>query len=296
MRFALASSLALCISIGMSCAFAADSPPGSHRFEVTPLNSPVRADNANFKLKLPEGMTADRASYRIEVVQTSPKLTSNIPSGQIEVQFKSEPQGVTASIPVGEIAPGKFIAHFKIKPSKEWWSRIREFLKIADSDNKSDPGELHGQASFEIDASLEVPDPGKAGKLTLEGIDSDQDGVRDDVQRWINTAFSDSEKTRRALKQYAKQKQVDIISAPNPERSISISRQLFDTTNCLQYVFQGLGFYEVLKKLNAKVTNTAARLKADNKADANFHGQYYRLPRRQNLKDFCNFDVDSLEN
>jgi hypothetical protein len=29
------------------------------------------------------------------------------------------------------------------------------------------------------------PDPGEAGKQTLEGIDSDNDGVHDDVQRWI---------------------------------------------------------------------------------------------------------------
>jgi hypothetical protein len=29
------------------------------------------------------------------------------------------------------------------------------------------------------------PDPGQAGKLTIDGIDVDKDGVRDDVQRWI---------------------------------------------------------------------------------------------------------------
>jgi hypothetical protein len=29
------------------------------------------------------------------------------------------------------------------------------------------------------------PDPGAAGKETIEGIDSDGDGVRDDIQRWI---------------------------------------------------------------------------------------------------------------
>jgi hypothetical protein len=29
------------------------------------------------------------------------------------------------------------------------------------------------------------PDPGEAGKATIDGIDADKDGVRDDVQRWI---------------------------------------------------------------------------------------------------------------
>lgn len=294
MRFALASSFALAISLATNAPFAAEPPSASHRIEVSPLNSPVKSDNAIFKLNIPEGMTADRASYRVEIVQSSPNLKSNIPSGQTEIQLKSGPKGMTASIPVGEIAPGKFVAHFKVKPSKEWWTRVKEFLKITDT--KSDSGELHGQASFEIDASLEVPDPGKAGKLTLEGIDSDQDGVRDDVQRWINTAFSESEKTRSALKQYAKHKQSEFINVANRERSITISRRLLDTANCLQYVFQGLGYYEILKKLIAKMANTEARMKADNKADANFHGQVYRLPEREEFKSFCDFDIDSLQN
>jgi len=48
------------------------------------------------------------------------------------------------------------------------------------------------------------PDPGEAGKVTLEGIDSDGDGVRDDVQRYIALTYPDSEKTRLALTQHAK--------------------------------------------------------------------------------------------
>jgi hypothetical protein len=45
------------------------------------------------------------------------------------------------------------------------------------------------------------PDPGEAGKATIEGIDSDQDGLRDDIQRYIALTYPDSEKTREALRQ-----------------------------------------------------------------------------------------------
>jgi len=48
------------------------------------------------------------------------------------------------------------------------------------------------------------PDPGAAGKLTLSGIDSDNDGVRDDVQRWIVMTYPNSQKTRAALTQRTK--------------------------------------------------------------------------------------------
>ncbi|MBI3534371.1 MAG: hypothetical protein HY072_02640, partial [Deltaproteobacteria bacterium] len=49
-----------------------------------------------------------------------------------------------------------------------------------------------------------VPDPEKNGKKTIEGIDSDHDGLRDDVQRWIYARYPKDEKKRKALRQLAK--------------------------------------------------------------------------------------------
>jgi len=40
------------------------------------------------------------------------------------------------------------------------------------------------------------PDPGKAGKETLLGIDADKDGVRDDIQRYIYFTYPDDKKLR----------------------------------------------------------------------------------------------------
>lgn len=48
------------------------------------------------------------------------------------------------------------------------------------------------------------PDPGEAGKKTIEGIDSDHDGVRDDVQRWIYAYFPNDTKKQMALRQMAR--------------------------------------------------------------------------------------------
>ena len=38
------------------------------------------------------------------------------------------------------------------------------------------------------------PDPGEAGKQTLAGIDSDGDGVRDDIQRYLALTITDSQR------------------------------------------------------------------------------------------------------
>lgn len=60
------------------------------------------------------------------------------------------------------------------------------------------------------------PDPGAAGMATLEGIDSDGDGVRDDVQRWIAMAYPNSQKVRAALTQAALTMQTFLMSANSP--------------------------------------------------------------------------------
>ncbi len=47
-------------------------------------------------------------------------------------------------------------------------------------------------------------DPGEAGKKTIEGIDRDADGVRDDLQVWIQAEFKDSREIQLAVREMAK--------------------------------------------------------------------------------------------
>ena len=49
------------------------------------------------------------------------------------------------------------------------------------------------------------PDPGEEGKKTLLGIDTDGDGVRDDIQRYIYFTYPDDKKLRLGLTFYAKE-------------------------------------------------------------------------------------------
>ena len=44
-----------------------------------------------------------------------------------------------------------------------------------------------------LDATL-PPDRGQSGTVTLQGVDSDGDGVRDDLQRYVSLASSGSPK------------------------------------------------------------------------------------------------------
>ena len=75
--------------------------------------------------------------------------------------------------------------------------------------------ELQGQvypgvkASFLVDGhwpdKAGLPkDPGGAADATPLGVDSNNNGVRDDIERYIHYTFTDSEKTRLALSDLAK--------------------------------------------------------------------------------------------
>ena len=86
---------------------------------------------------------------------------------------------------------------------------------------------------FNINATVHhglPPNPGEEGKLTIEGIDSDNDGVRDDVQIAITIKYpSNNDETKSALTQLAKALQKGFIKQSND------NPQLLDDVFCSHY-------------------------------------------------------------
>ena len=66
-----------------------------------------------------------------------------------------------------------------------------------------------------VESSELPPDPGEEGKADVAGIDSDNDGVRDDVERYIAYKYPDNPLTRKALYQYSKYEQLNLINSHN---------------------------------------------------------------------------------
>jgi len=104
------------------------------------------------------------------------------------------------------------------------------------------------------------PDPGEKGKKTIEGIDSDHDGVRDDVQRWIYAFVSKDQKKQMALRQIARSYQDflrnDFELEARKANDILISKSI----QCSEEVFTDElhGYTEDLY-IRAKVLNTYNR-------------------------------------
>jgi len=137
-------------------------------------------------------------------------------------------------------------------------------------------------------------DLGDKGKETLVGMDVDQDGVRDDVQRWIALNYQWSEKTRAALRQNAKIMQEFLLYADNPDMAYKTSLISGRAGSCLAYVNED--FYDISSELKAKLLNTYKRSKAYLQADRHLSGKMYKsLPYKQR-KQGCNFDPDTMPN
>lgn len=100
------------------------------------------------------------------------------------------------------------------------------------------------------------PDPGEAGKQTLAGVDSDADGIRDDIQRFIALSASNDQQ-RMAMTKYARAMQEDII-APTDETPNARAGAI----RCLIFVFGPSGAESQSARLLSKMLNTDGRIVA----------------------------------
>ncbi len=136
------------------------------------------------------------------------------------------------------------------------------------------------------------PDPGEEGKQTLEGIDADGDGVRDDVQRAIYRLEPRDERKRRAMLQYARGLQRKMLS----RESIDAYNRAIDESvrnySCLQQTFEDDNDEDAVIKVELLIEllfyNTRERVLAIFEADASVPSGLYYLEPRDRRSD-CNF-------
>jgi len=104
--------------------------------------------------------------------------------------------------------------------------------------HKFDPDSLVWDVQYELvnDDGL-PPDPGEEGLLTIEGIDSDNDGVRDDVQIAIAKRYPSNENAKLALTQFAKSLQRAFIAEKNnnQQQLNAVFSEIIAASNCITF-------------------------------------------------------------
>ena len=137
------------------------------------------------------------------------------------------------------------------------------------------------------------PDPGEAGKQTLLGIDSDSDGVRDDIQRYIYFAYPDNEKVRIALSHIAIEYQKLLLQPDNREAASMHANKMARHGECLFYIM-GEKSGDARAALKAEIMNTEERILEYITYNESLAGTVISGAPMKEWKNSCAFNVDAV--
>ncbi len=140
------------------------------------------------------------------------------------------------------------------------------------SKDTDDADILHIDRTFIFPSGF-PPDPGDAGKKTLQGIDSDHDGVRDDLQRWIYARYPKDEQKRKALSQMAVAYQEHMKKDLDETELMAVVDRSEKSIVCLYQTFNGVRADVECGYVKAKAFNTAERTKQFLRFDARLDGR-----------------------
>jgi|GEM_PF-1489543 len=134
------------------------------------------------------------------------------------------------------------------------------------------------------------PDPGPAGRQTLPGIDSDHNGVRDDLQRLIHLTYPGATSTIAALEQTAKTMQSALLDAGSHGPAVDHATQMVRNFECLAAIRPG-DAEVVSKRLLAATLNTEERGLAYLRYNDQLGGEAFPLKDSSEWRTSCGFPV-----
>lgn len=242
--------------------------------DVIPLNSPVKESTAKFLLKVPTGFEIDEIRYKVK--NASRLFEKDKPYEKIDLI--NGPQGKELHVAVSKLPPGFYQLFVKVKDKKNKEYEFKNKYK--------------DHAMFVIDSSLQMPMPNeRENNKTIGGVDSDGDGIRDDIQSWIDERYSSLPNVKLALRQIAIGKQFELLSVDNKEQSIIASRKILNNSICLTVIVGIDAKGKIEDELYSKILNTKERHQANTKSNVNFSGQIFELPQREVRSSLCDFNI-----
>ncbi len=109
---------------------------------------------------------------------------------------------------------------------------------------------------------------------SLAGTDANNDGVRDDIEVYIDSTAADAN-TKKALRQYAKAAQSSILDADDAAKSITHVTERFRALECL--MARTSDFHPTFVELRARILDTNPRSEAYLKADSQAAAENFPL-------------------
>ncbi len=103
---------------------------------------------------------------------------------------------------------------------------------------------------------------------SIAGVDADANGVRDDVDRYIDTTYGGQVNAdlNKAIRQYAKAVQASLVDADSHTRSLAHATERFRALECLM-ARRPDEFHTIFVDIRAQLLNTPSRSEAYLQAD-----------------------------
>ncbi|WED22977.1 hypothetical protein L3Q72_06170 [Vibrio sp. JC009] len=167
------------------------------------------------------------------------------------------------------------------------WADLRIFPEIIEI------GVTQGSSNPLFDAL--PPEPGTENNTTLAGVDFDNDGVRDDIQRAITFEYAEQEATRLALLDSARLLQSILIDSDEVEKSRVHSVEFVRVNECLWFIEdETQPDSNLFKSLIAAQMNTLERSEAYIQYQRNISGEIFNLRDERRWRASCSFDAESI--
>ncbi|MCM2348852.1 MAG: hypothetical protein NDI69_02455 [Bacteriovoracaceae bacterium] len=249
------------------------------QFDLVPLNSPVKEPIAKFLIKAPTDFDIQQISYRLlSSTDLIEKNKNYSPSKLVPGSGGNE-----LHIPMNNYPSGFYKLFVKVKIKKD--QQKEYFYKSA----------YHDFVRFSYEKSSgEVPMPDtELNDSTVLGIDSDKNGIRDDVQIWINKTYNSSSfpNTNNALKQTHRHFQLAFENYLNKDLAVSYYNKAQEGLECIMWIRDD--GYMIYKKHKAQLLNTPERIKVFTMIDSYTHGTSDHLPETSITErhQYCEFNA-----
>ncbi len=132
---------------------------------------------------------------------------------------------------------------------------------------------------LEVESQIALPpDPGPNGDALLVGYDVDGDGIRDDIQRYIEFKYWDEPKLKAVYYDFAHAK-LKLLAAAEKDRDTILrhSNDILRVSKCISALNERDNTRDLNdeeKEVESRILNTFERLKASFKANAKLSGIY----------------------
>jgi len=151
-----------------------------------------------------------------------------------------------------------------------------------------------------VDGSIEPPHPNFwENTFSMKGVDRNKDGIRDDVERWINRKFprDKNHNLRNLYKQEASA--LSIILRKNikgaEELKESYLKKLVDSRKCASDIYDDAAamiyFGQVTKEINNKIFNLPWRSFRKSENESMLDGKAFTIDREGPNFSRCDFEV-----